>query len=148
MPESAAVFRAMKPEDLDEVMTIERRSFQSPWSRESFLNDISRADAVAMVAVVQNRVSAYLVAWRVEDELHIGNLAVHPDYRRQGLGTALLLLLFSADPSTKVVWLEVRVSNSAAQNLYRKLGFRQISIRKNYYQIQKEDAIIMVKDLD
>ena len=92
--------------------------------------------------------TAYLVAWRVEDELHIGNLAVHPDYRRQGLGTELLARLFSAYPSVRMVWLEVRISNTAAQNLYMKLGFRQISIRKNYYQVEKEDAIIMVKDLD
>ena len=148
MSESAVVFRAMNPEDIDEVMTIERCSFPSPWSRESFLNDISRADTVTAVAVIRNRVTAYLVAWRVEDELHIGNLAVHPDYRRQGLGTELLARLFSAYPSVRMVWLEVRISNTAAQNLYMKLGFRQISIRKNYYQVEKEDAIIMVKDLD
>jgi ribosomal-protein-alanine N-acetyltransferase len=146
--ESAIIYRAMKPEDLDEVMIIERCSFQSPWSRESFLNDIKRDNAITSVAVVGNRVAAYLVAWCVEDEVHIGNLAVHPDYQRQGLGTALITGVATLYPTVRVVWLEVRVSNKAAQNLYRKLGFRQISIRKNYYQIEKEDAIIMVKYLD
>jgi ribosomal-protein-alanine N-acetyltransferase len=145
--ESAIIFRAMESEDLDEVMIIERCSFQSPWSRESFLNDIKRDNAITTVAIIRNHVAAYLVAWRVEDEVHIGNLAVHPDNRRQGLGTALIAGLASLHPPARVAWLEVRVSNKAAQNLYRKLGFREISIRKNYYQIEKEDAIIMVKDL-
>ena len=121
--------------------------FNHPGAGKVFLNDIIRSDAITTVAVIQDHVTAYLVAWRVEDEVHIGNLAVHPDFRKQGLATGLFEKMLLQKPEFKVVWLEVRVSNREAQNLYQKLGFKQISIRKNYYQIEKEDAVIMVKDL-
>ena len=120
MSESIPILRDMKSDDLDEVMAIENASFQSPWNRESFLNDIIRPDAITTVAVIQFHVKAYLVAWWLEDEVHIGNLAVHPDFRKQGLATALIERMLFQNPKFKVIWLEVRVSNREAQNLYQK----------------------------
>ncbi|HEX6479624.1 MAG TPA: ribosomal protein S18-alanine N-acetyltransferase [Ktedonobacteraceae bacterium] len=86
--------------------------------------------------------------WLMVDEAHITTIAMHPDYRRQGLGELMLasLIDISYDIGAKWVTLEVRVSNYAAQNLYRKYGFREAGLRHRYYSDNQEDALIMWTD--
>jgi ribosomal-protein-alanine N-acetyltransferase len=138
--------RPMQLEDLDAIMIIETLSFKTPWSRESFSNDFNRENSVILVGSECSILAGYLVAWLIVDEIHIGNLAVHPDYRRRGLAQALLNALLLDHPFRARIWLEVRRSNQAALELYGKMGFREAGIRKQYYAAEKEDAIVMVKE--
>lgn len=139
--------RSMQSIDLEAVMDIENVSFRSPWSRQSFENDLKRPDSSCLVSIYHKMITGYLVAWQVLDEIYIGNLAVHPEYRRMGIAQDLINYLLLHCQTINWAWLEVRISNTAAQNLYRKLGFKDISIRKNYYEAEHEDAIVMRKDL-
>jgi len=139
--------RSMAEEDLKQVMDIEKISFHSPWSLESFINDLRRSDAISLVCQYDCHVVAYLVAWHVMDEVHIGNLAVHPDWRQRGLAQKLIHQLFFQHSDLRWAWLEVRKSNHPARCLYNKLGFKEISVRRNYYEAECEDAIVMAKDL-
>ncbi len=145
--DSGLCIRSMDENDLDAVMAIENVSFASPWSRESFISDLKRRDAVNLVLEWEGRIAGYLIAWMVADEIHIGNLAVHPDQRRKGFARLLIDTLLSSNPDANWAWLEVRRSNSSARMLYESLRFSEISIRKNYYRTENEDAIVMARDL-
>ena len=144
----------MTPDDLDEVLFIERASFQTPWSRGAFLYEL-RDNQVAScwVARVNDestpRVLGYLCAWEIKPELHVTNLAVHPVYLRQGIGRTLLATVFERARCSGFdrALLEVRPSNAEARRLYSALGFREIGRRKAYYVDNGEDALVMTADL-
>ncbi len=141
----------MSPEDIDQVCEIENLSFTTPWSRESFESELSKNNlARYIVAKVDGRVAAYGGMWVVLDEGHITNIAVHPDYRGRKIGEKLVeaLLMEAKDNNAGSITLEVRVSNDAARNLYKKLGFEDSGIRKGYYSDTGEDAVIMWKRLE
>lgn len=145
---------AMVEADLDEVLAIENASFSSPWPREVFQGELRDPQLarlfVARVAAGshQGRVAGYTCAWLVTDELHIINVAVHPDFRRQHVGQQLLagVLTRARDFGARQAILEVRASNRAAQRLYGHLGFAPVAVRKNYYTEEREDAIVMFLD--
>ena len=110
----------MKEKDLSEVMAIECKSFSSPWSRYSFLRDINdNPYSLYLSAFYQDKLAGYIGGWLVVDELHITNLAVDPDYRKQGIGTKLIKAIIDLikEKGFKSVTLEVRESNQAAINL-------------------------------
>lgn len=140
-------FRRMKPEDLDEVMLIEQSSFSVPWTRQDFIESMDKPTAIYMVAVLQKKVVGYCGLWGVVDEGQINNVAVSKDYRGQNIGTRLLEALFEegAKADLHAYTLEVRVGNTPAIALYKKVGFEEAGIRKNYYTAPKEDALIMWK---
>ena len=132
---------------LDEVMTIEALAYgQHHWSRDSFVAEINNQISNYSCATnKENRIVGYLGLWKIIDEAHITNLAVHPDFRRKG---AAKLLLFDAleqcyKEKIKYLTLEVRVSNEGAINLYESFGFKSLGVRKKYYQNNNEDALIM-----
>lgn len=139
----------MTLEDVESVVEIEERSFPIPWSRNSFLYELLENErAVYLVAKDgYERVIGYVGLWIVFDEGHITNLAVHPLYRRQGVAQALLQgLIETVRPmGVQHLTLEVRVSNRPAQQLYEKMGFVQVGIRRKYYLDNNEDAFIMWK---
>ncbi|WP_254871006.1 ribosomal protein S18-alanine N-acetyltransferase [Bacillus sp. Marseille-Q1617] len=138
--------RFMTVDDLDAVMEIEHRSFSIPWSREAFYNEIEQNHLSTYLVVEDGeRVAGYCGVWLVVDEAHITNVAVLPDYRGQGLGEALMqrIMDISKKVGARVMTLEVRVSNKAAQGLYRKMGFQDGGIRKRYYSDNQEDALVM-----
>ncbi|MGR3762487.1 ribosomal protein S18-alanine N-acetyltransferase [Rossellomorea sp. NS-SX7] len=138
--------RFMTVDDLDAVMEIEHRSFSIPWSREAFYNEIEQNHlSTYLVAEDGEHVAGYCGVWLVVDEAHITNVAVLPDYRGQGLGEALMqkIMEISKKVGARVMTLEVRVSNKAAQGLYRKMGFQDGGIRKRYYSDNQEDALVM-----
>ena len=137
----------MVPEDLDEVLDIERASFTTPWSRAAFRYEILQ-NRVARCLVIRaggGPVLGYLCLWEVAHEIHVTNLAVHPAHRRQGLGRALLgpLLEEARGRGITLAFLEVRPGNTDAIRLYEGLGFRVIGRRKGYYFDTGEDALVM-----
>jgi len=141
--------REMKAEDVDSILEIERLSFLTPWSRDSFEAELRNGLAKYVVAEVDGRIAGYGGMWIVLDEGHITNIAVHPDYRGQKLGERITqaLLDIAGESKADAVTLEVRTSNEPARNLYRKLGFVESGIRKGYYTDSGEDAIIMWKKI-
>ncbi len=150
MPAEMAV-REMRIEDLDWVQGIENLSFASPWSRRSFLYELTENKrAVYLVAELGGRIAGYIGMWVICDEGHITNLAVHPDFRRQGVGSRLLEELIVAAVARGVarMTLEVRVSNLGAQQLYANYGFETVGTRRRYYRDNNEDALIMWKTVN
>jgi [ribosomal protein S18]-alanine N-acetyltransferase len=131
--------------DLPQVIAIERRAFQTPWSLAMFVLEISRASGLCLVAVGSNkRVVGYTVCSRYDTVWHVMNVAVDPDKLRRGIASALLAELYVrvADPNAQFT-LEVRRSNHAAIELYERDGFRTAGLRRRYYRDNGEDALIM-----
>lgn len=140
------VFRYMKEEDIDQILEVEHASFTTPWSREAFYNEIyNNKFAVYFVLEEDQKILGYCGAWIVIDEAHVTNVAVLPEYRGRKLGESLLRKMMSEakDMGARSMTLEVRVTNHVAQSLYRKLGFQNGGIRKNYYSDNQEDALVM-----
>lgn len=140
------VTRRMSTADLDEVMEIEEASFTSPWSLASFMHELlQNPRALYLVATSGGRVVGYAGLWLIIDEGHITNIAVHPDYRRTGVAQRLIATLaeIGCSQGIKRFTLEVRVSNTPAQTLYNRIGFKPAGIRKGYYLDNHEDALIM-----
>lgn len=138
--------KEMKIEHLDGVMVVENLSFKIPWSRNSFLEELTTNDlAIYIVAISDEQVIGYGGLWRVFDEGHITNIAVHPEFRRCGAASKIMdeILNLCSKNDIKSITLEVRKSNIAAQNLYKKYGFTIEGMRKKYYADTGEDALIM-----
>ncbi|MFZ5649502.1 MAG: ribosomal protein S18-alanine N-acetyltransferase [Bacillota bacterium] len=143
-------FSVMLPEHLDQVLSIELKSFPAPWSYRAFQFEVTENDfASYIVAQIDGRIVGYAGMWMVLDEAHITNVAVHPDYRGAGHGRSLMteLLGRAAVLGAVKITLEVRVSNTVARELYKSLGFVERGIRRKYYSDNNEDAIIMWLDL-
>ena len=145
--------RAMKKEDLEAVLQIERASFSSPWTRDMFLSDFQSESTDLQVAVAspqETEIVGYSVFWFGSEAVHITNLAAHLQFRRRKVAQALLVNLLEEAKSRKAkrALLEVRVSNIGAQELYMKFGFRQTSVQKSYYRNSGEDALVMCKNLE
>jgi len=128
-------------------MEVERLSYTTPWSRDAFLTEMLQTYTVYLVAVDGDRVAAIGGMHVVWEDAHVTNVAVHPDYRRQGLGERMMreLIARAAARGARRMTLEVRASNVPAQRLYQKLGFVTApgAIRKGYYTDTNEDAIVM-----
>lgn len=131
--------------DLPQVVAIERRAFATPWSLAMFVLELSKPSGVCLAAWDgPDELAGYLVCSRYDTVWHIMNVAVDPDRRRQGIATALLAeLLQRVDDPAAEFTLEVRSSNQAAIELYRRFGFRSAGMRRRYYQDNGEDAVIM-----
>jgi [ribosomal protein S18]-alanine N-acetyltransferase len=134
--------------DLPQIMGIERLAFDHPWSQDSFVREMTLPFSRIVVATAgdrpKDRVIGYLCRWLVADECHILNIAVEPESRRMGVAARLMRDAISEAKSNKAqfVTLEVRRSNLAARNLYRKFAFQDRRLRRNYYGAG-EDAIVM-----
>jgi len=136
--------------DMNDIFDIERRSFDSHWSYDALAVEVRRVRSYSRVLVVRRagRVIAYSVVWSVVDEMHVLNFAVHPDYRRQGVGRRLMNGLFreARRMGLRRMTLEVRVSNEGASRLYEQMGFRTIAMRRRFYEDNGEDAYVMWLD--
>ena len=136
----------MKIEDVEDILVVENSCFTIPWSKESFIQELSNKKLTRYIcARTENRAIGYAGMWRICDEGHITNIAVHPQYRRKGIGGKLICHLISIAQKEEIekMTLEVRKSNIVAQKLYTKYGFEIKGIRKKYYSDNGEDAIIM-----
>jgi [ribosomal protein S18]-alanine N-acetyltransferase len=136
-------------EHLAAVTEIEQLCFPTPWSRQLFLDELQKKDICFWKAALLpgGRVIGYMGYWRIIDEAHITNLAVHPQFRRTGLGRGLVaeILKDAAARGCDKATLEVRPSNQAAVSLYESFGFSPVALRPRYYSDDQEDALLMWK---
>jgi ribosomal-protein-alanine N-acetyltransferase len=140
-------------DDLDALVAMERRCFTHPWTPRNFQDEIAGRGRVILLRTptadgqAGRGIVAYCVFQVVTDEMHVLNLAVHPDHRGRGLARRLLTLCFAfaARQGAQRALLEVRQSNRAAQRLYASMGFAQVSVRRNYYSHPREDAMVLEK---
>jgi ribosomal-protein-alanine N-acetyltransferase len=151
------IFRPMKVEDVEQVYEIDVKSFSLPWSSRSFRYEVTENKASRPWVVEwrdpagQSQLAGMLVMWLVIDEAHVGTFAVHPTFRRRGVGQRLLAraLLDAYEQGIRTIFLEVRRSNVNAQALYRKFGFIEDGVRPRYYVDNNEDALLMsLRDLN
>lgn len=136
----------MSIEHIDEIMVVENLSFSIPWSRNAFIEEVTNNKfAIYLTAKADGKIAGYTGMWQVFDEGHITNIAVHPEFRGIGVGSALLERLIKVAISKGItkMTLEVRKSNIGAQKLYSKYGFISGGLRKAYYADNNEDALIM-----
>ncbi len=148
---SACRIRPAALDDVDSIYSIETISFRSPWSRSAFPAEIEgRSWSRVEVAECEGALVGFMVYWIILDEVHLLNLAVLPKWRRRGIGRSLMINLLDMAESDgqNEVLLEVRQSNTKAQNLYYSLGFEQLGLRRNYYSDNGEDALVMIFKLN
>lgn len=141
--------RFMSEEDLSWVTEVENRCFPDPWLTEAFEAEINQNDfSKPIVALLGDIRVGYAVPRYIADELEITNFAVDPDFRRMNVGSMMLgkILSDGEKRDVKYGYLEVRVGNLAAIKLYKKFGFNEVGLRKNYYSGINTDAIIMMKN--
>jgi ribosomal-protein-alanine N-acetyltransferase len=141
-----AQFEPMTDAGLDEVVRLERRVYQHPWTRGNF-SDSLRAGYQAQLLVAEDQLLGYFVAMKGVDEVHLLNITVSPEHQGQGWGRLMLdaLALWSRGEHAQWLWLEVRASNARAQRIYEQHGYRRVGERKSYYPAggRREDAVVM-----
>ena len=137
----------MTAASLDAVAAIEAECFSHPWSKKSLEESLEKENSLFLVAYEDGKVIGYVGMEVIVDEGYIFNVAVSADYRRRGVGYALVreLVTYSMKNSLCFITLEVRESNSAAISLYSKFGFIKAGERKNYYSDPDEAAVLMTK---
>jgi ribosomal-protein-alanine N-acetyltransferase len=141
--------RPVAPNDIAVIAAIERASFADAWSAHAFTSLVARPGVVFLVADADGAVLGYAIAYFAADAAELANLAVGDAARRQGIATRLMDALAGQLRAAGVgeIWLEVRASNAAARQLYRKYGFTEAGLRKRYYDHPVEDAIVMRRDV-
>lgn len=139
------VIRQMCISDIDELMVLELACFTVPWSRGMLEDELYNSHAWYRVIEVESRIAGYAGMWKILDEGHITNIAIHPDFRKKGLATRLIndLIEHARSCAINALTLEVRESNTPALNLYKAMGFTVKGKRKRYYPDNREDALIM-----
>ena len=147
-------FRPMRKDDLGSVMDIDRLSFRMPWPESAYCHDLmNNPNAMLWVAEEHSqdngsKVIGMIDVWLILDEAHIATLAIHPDYRGEGIAANMLRkVLFEAfNSGARRAMLEVRASNQIAQSLYEGFGFEIVTRRRRYYRDNNEDALLMNLD--
>ena len=140
------IIRKMTMDDIEQVIAIDRVSFSLPWPERSFRFELTDNPASrCWVAELDGKLVGMIVAWLMVDEVHVATLATHPDFRRQGIAKKLLshALRHLREEGAQSSFLEVRTSNFAAQEMYRKFGYEESGVRPRYYKDNDEDALLM-----
>jgi ribosomal-protein-alanine N-acetyltransferase len=142
--------REMTPYDLDEVLTIERASFPTPWTKAMFREELFIPLCHDLVAVFEGRIIGYISFSIVIDEVHLRNIAVHGEWKRRGIASKMIaeMICLSSKRGADKVTLEVRESNRGAIELYKKFGFVVKGVRPLYYNDTGEDALILWADFE
>jgi ribosomal-protein-alanine N-acetyltransferase len=138
--------RKMTLEDVPSVIDLDHKSFSLPWPERSFRFELTANPASrCWVADFDGKIIGMIVVWLIVDEAHVATLATHPDFRRRGIAKKLLAhaLRHLMDDGARSSFLEVRESNIAAQEMYRKFGYEASGRRPRYYKDNDEDAILM-----
>jgi ribosomal-protein-alanine N-acetyltransferase len=147
-PSVGITIRTPLPGDMIQVVALENRCFVDPWSQEALEQELA-PDSLRrpLVAEAAGKVVGYLMAWKIVDQLHILNIAADPDFRRRGVGTALLRAASAKamEMGLGEITLEVRESNNEARSFYLRHGFVATGLRRSYYADNGEDAIIMTR---
>ena len=149
MSDQKCILRLMTEADLDAVTAIERDCFARPWSREHFMSEILSDRALAVVAEAAGRIAGYLCLTVLFEEAEILDVAVAPEFRRSGIGNALIesAITESFSRGASVLRLEVRATSRPAIAMYEKFEFNQYGLRRAYYE-NGIDAVLMEKRLD
>jgi ribosomal-protein-alanine N-acetyltransferase len=140
--------RGMEPADVPAVLEIDRASFPNPWPENAYLYEL-RENRAAHLLVLEHAPTGAVVGvvgyWLVVDEAHISTIAIHPGWRRRGLGRMLLAAMLCDAQARGAIsaTLEVRVGNRGARRMYAEFGFREVGRRKGYYRDNGEDALLM-----
>jgi ribosomal-protein-alanine N-acetyltransferase len=146
------VIEWMQVSDLGDVVAIEELTGLNRWGFDAYKREIQKNPNSVMLVARNLRpgplVIGFFAGWTVEDELHVNNIAAHPDFRQRGVGSRLMEAAIEEGRRRGIafVLLEVRASNEAAQSLYRKLGFNFVARRRDYYRFPTEDAFVMKKE--
>lgn len=128
--------------DIDTILTIENRCFDNPWTKASVESQLAMEQTVYHIMRGDNKPVGYVMGVRCGEEAELYRIAVMPEYRKSGFGSLLMEeFLKKISPEAEKVFLEVRSKNEAAILLYKKYGFEQIAVRKNYYA--DDDAAIL-----
>lgn len=150
IPMVDVTFEPMRQAHVPAVVAIERDVFSSPWTTGVFLQEVRDGSASrSFVAVEKRRVVGYFVAWFLQQEVHLLNIAVVPSRQRKGIGHLMLRFLMdmARGEGKDVISLEVRESNEAAIRLYRSFGFATVGMHRGYYQEDEENALLMARSL-
>ena len=140
----------MKLEDLPEVLKLEKESFAAHWSEKDFLFELQENPyAKLYVLREEGRIIGYFDIWIIFERMEIASIAIAKDYRRRGLGYQMMQYIdrIGRENECEFAFLEVRESNLPARNLYKKCGFIDLKIKRDYYQDNHEDAYEMMKGL-
>ena len=145
--------RPMLLADVEQVVQIDKLSFTLPWSERTYRLELTENSAAHLIVAeledqLKQPVVGYVGFWFIVDEAHISTLAVHPDFRGQGIGRRLLeeALIEALRRGADLVTLEVRASNQRPIDLYKKFGFQVKARKPRYYRDNHEDALLMVLD--
>ena len=144
-------FEPLVMERLSAVLEVEEKAYAHPWSRANFL-DVLHSSYQAQILMADKTILGYFVAMKGVDEAHLLNITVNPTYQRQGWAQVMLdaVTLWARGQGATHLWLEVRVGNARALQVYESHGYQRIAQRKNYYASargQREDAVVMRLDL-
>jgi len=147
MESPSALFEPLLADRLDEVVRVEQRAYAHPWTRANFL-DALHSGYQAQMLMAGDALLGYFVAMKGVDEVHLLNITVAPEYQRQGWSRVMLdaLAIWARGQAAQWLWLEVRVGNTRAMQVYEAHGYRRVGQRKNYYPSghgQREDAVVM-----
>jgi ribosomal-protein-alanine N-acetyltransferase len=142
------IIEKMNSSHVSQIAQLEKICFSDPWSENSIASELGNKLAFWLVATEGEKVAGYIGSQTVMDETDMMNVAVHPDFRRQGIAEALVngLVEHLKVMGSHCLTLEVRASNAPAIALYEKLGFSEIGRRRNYYRNPREDALILRKE--
>ena len=142
------VYQLMTHDDTAQIAALESMCFSAPWSENAVVSELTNPLSLWVVAKKDDIVVGYVGSQSVLGEADMMNLAVHPDYRREGVGRSLVdhLIAFLKEKDVRSLTLEVRESNEAAKNLYFNMGFEQVGKRPNYYRDPREAALILRKE--
>ena len=136
--------------DLDGVLAVESESFTNPWTKEMYAWELQNRSVchIYVARTPECQVAGFCAFWLVFDEIHINNVAVRPEYRGRGMGTAVMHRVFAEarELGARRATLEVRASNTGARRLYERLGFYVAGTRPSYYSSPVEDALILWRD--
>lgn len=145
---SEIIIKKAELSDVPQIAEIEWVSIPQPWSEAAFTSALADEKAVTLAAFCGGVLCGFITGVYLLDTADIYSVAVASEYRKKGAGKLLLEEFFSALPDeVNTVCLEVRESNIPAINLYEKLGFERVGLRKNFYQSPRENAILMTKNL-
>lgn len=141
------IIRQMEKKDIEQVERIEKEIFSIPWSAHSFEDAAMTKENIYLVCECNGVIAGYCGLWTVLGEGNITNMAVDKEYRKMGIGEALMKEMEKRgrQKDVDIFFLEVRQSNAAARRLYDKMGYKEIGTRKRFYERPVEDAIVMSK---
>ena len=137
--------RWMIRRDMPEVLEIEQSSFEFPWTEEDFIRCLRQRNCIGMVAEYDEKVVGFMIYELHRDQLHVLNFSVGPEVRRRGIGSQMIAKLVGklSQQRRDQITLEIRETNLAAQVFFRNIGFRAISVLRDYYDDTVEDAYVM-----